>query len=55
MIREVAEQMHLNKVEMGFGMDHVHTEVIVLIKIVFEAPALLKRCHIVVALASLMS
>jgi len=47
--------MHLNKVEMGFGMDDVRTEVIILIQSVFEAPALRARCHSHVALGSLMS
>ena len=46
--------MHLNKVEMGFRMDHVHTEVVLLIVIVFEAQAPLGRCHALVALGSLM-
>ena len=47
--------MHLNKVEMGFRMDHIHTEVILLIPIVLVAPAPLGRCHSQVALVSLMA
>ena len=47
--------MHLNKVEMGFRMDNVDTELVLLIPIVFEAPAPLGRCHSHVALGSLMS
>jgi len=39
MIREVTEQMYLNKVEMRFPMDHVHTELVLLIRIVFKGLA----------------
>jgi len=46
--------MHLNKVEMGFRMDHVHMEVVLLIAIVFEAPAPLGWYQSLGALGSLM-
>jgi len=54
-IREETLQMHLNKVEMGFGIDHVHTEVILLIPIVFEALVPLGQSHSHVAQGLLMS
>ena len=47
--------MYLNKVEMAFCIDQVHTEVVLLIAIVFKAPAPLERCHSLVALRSLVS
>jgi len=47
--------MHLDKVEMGFRMDHVHTEVVPVMLSVVEAPAELGWCHSHVALGSLMS
>ena len=47
--------MHLNEVEMGFHMDHVNIEVVLLILILFEVAAPLGRCHSLVALGMLMS
>ena len=46
--------MYLNKVEMAFCIDQVHIEV-VLIVIIFKAPAPLGRCHSLVALRSQVS
>jgi len=50
MIREVTQPMHFNKVEIGFGIDHVYTEVVLIIQIGFQAPAPLGPCHSHVAL-----
>jgi len=47
--------MPVNKVEMGFRMDHVHTEVVLLIPVAFKAPVPLGWCHSHDALGSLMS
>ena len=47
--------MYFNKVEMAFCIDQVHTEVVLLITIVFKAPAPLGLCHLLVAQCSLVS
>jgi len=53
--KTLLQQIHLNKVEMGFHMDYVHTEFVLLTAIVFEALGPLEQCDSLVALGVLMS